>query len=66
MVHLDLSDEEQSVLVQILESEFADVRAEVMETESHDYKQQLLHREEVIRKLLEALGHPIGKAKPMA
>ena len=63
MFQLVLNDEEQRVLSEILESELADLRVEVSETGSHDYKETLKHREEIIEKILGILHHAQGKTE---
>lgn len=63
MFQLVLNDEEQRVLSEILESELADLRVEVSETWSYDYKKMLEHREEIIKKILGILHQAQGETK---
>jgi hypothetical protein len=55
MFQLDLTDEEKSVLAEILESNLSDTRGEIRETDNHEYKAMLKLREDVIRKIMAAL-----------
>jgi hypothetical protein len=55
MFQLDLTDEEKSVLAEILESNLGDIRGEIRETDNHEYKAMLKLREAVIRKIIAAL-----------
>ena len=63
MFQLVLNDEEQRVLSEILESELADLRVEVSETGSYEYKKMLKHREEIIKKILGILHQAQGETR---
>lgn len=52
MLHLDLNDEEQQILSDLLEEYIGDLRMEVADTDSSDYREMLKHRERVLKKLL--------------
>ena len=55
MLHLDLTTEEQQTLVYLLEECISDLRMEIVDTDSVDYKEMLKHRKQVLTKLLQAL-----------
>ena len=55
MLHLDLTTEEQQTLVYLLEECISDLRMEIVDTDSVDYKEMLKHRKRVLTKLLQAL-----------
>jgi len=55
MVHLDLSDEEASVLHAALESYLSDLRYEIGNTDSLDYRNDLKAKKAVLRKVADAL-----------
>jgi len=52
MPTVQLSDEEKDVLVDLLEKDVSDLRYEIGNTDSYDYRQGLKHREEVLKKIL--------------
>jgi hypothetical protein len=49
---VELSREERDLLVELLEEEFDEIRAEIRRTENHDYKENLKVREKLIQDLL--------------
>ena len=55
MLHLDLTTEEQQTLVYLLEECISDLRMEIVDTDSVDYKEMLKHRKQVLSKLLQDL-----------
>lgn len=55
MVALDLSDAEIAILAEILESTLSDLRMEIADTDSMDYREMLKQRKAVLTKALEAL-----------
>ena len=61
MLHLDLTTEEQQTLAYLLEECISDLRMEIVDTDSVDYKEMLKHRKHVLTKLLQAL-----QAEPVA
>ena len=64
MIQLDLMGEEVSILAEILESAHSDLRMEIADTDSKDFRDMLKERKAVIAKALDALGHPIVSAGP--
>ena len=61
MLHLVLTTEEQQTLAYLLEECISDLRMEIVDTDSVDYKEMLKHRKRVLTKLLQAL-----QAEPVA
>jgi len=55
MATLELNQDEQEVLSATLESYLSDLRLEIADTENHDFREQLKHREEVLKKILATL-----------
>jgi len=55
MVHLDLTDEETTVLRSALESYLSDMRYEIADTDRMDYRNGLKERKAVLRKVADAL-----------
>ena len=55
MVSLDLTREEQEILIKYIESDVNDLHSEIAHTSSHDFKEDLKIRREVLRKVLEQL-----------
>ncbi len=60
MFQLDLKPEEQEILVSILEVCLSDLRMEIADTDSMDYRDVLKERKEVLIKTLAALGSSPG------
>lgn len=53
---LHLSDEDVSLLQELLSSAFRDLRFEISDTDNHQYKQSLKEREAAIKALLDQVG----------
>lgn len=51
-----LTDEERSVLVDVLDREFRDTKGEVAHTDTFEYKERLKVRERILVGLLQKLG----------
>ncbi len=64
MVQLELSGEETSILVEVLESAYSDLRMEIADTDSKDFRDMLKGRKAVIAKALTALGRPVAASEP--
>jgi len=60
MIHLDFSSEEVKILAQVLETDYSDLRMEIADTDSADFRELLKQRKAVLEKALDALGHPVG------
>ena len=54
-VHLELTEQEQSVLHYVLQDTLADLRAEIGRTDDYSYRSMLKDREALIGKILFAL-----------
>ncbi len=55
MTQLELSEEEKGILMEILDSRLSDLRMEIANTDSLDYRNMLKIRKEVLEKVLIAL-----------
>jgi hypothetical protein len=60
MFQLDLKPEEQEILMSILEVCLSDLRMEIADTDSMDYRDVLKERKQVLIKALAALGYSPG------
>jgi len=56
MVHLDLTDKETAILDAALESYLSDLRYEIGNTDSLDYRNMLKERKAVLRKVANTLA----------
>jgi len=54
-VRLDLTDDERRILLEILESDRSDLRMEIANTDSQDFREMLKVRKAAIKKVLAAL-----------
>ncbi len=55
MIELDLTREECRVLLETLESDLSDLRMEIADTDSLDFRDMLKDRKAVLTKVIEAL-----------
>jgi hypothetical protein len=55
MMHLNLSEEELRALTGVLENYLSDLRMEISDTDSMDYRTALKERKEVLTNILETL-----------
>jgi len=55
MIHLDLTSEEQEVLRNTLESYLSDLRYEIADTDTQEFREQLKAKKTVLEKILAAL-----------
>jgi hypothetical protein len=55
MIHLDLSSDEAKTLSDILESYLSDLRMEIADTDSQDFRELLKERKAVVAKTIESL-----------
>ena len=62
MLQLDLSDEEQKILRSMLESDLSDLRMEISETDSREFKEMLKKRKELLEKILTVLQNYFKRA----
>ena len=56
MIHLELTKEEKEMLIDILENDLSDLRMEITDTDSLDFREMLKKQKEVLKKVLETLG----------
>jgi hypothetical protein len=55
MIRLDLNDAERNVLIDVLEIAHSDLRMEIADTDSKDFRDMLHGRKAVLAKVLEVL-----------
>ena len=55
MIQLDLTKEEKDILTEILENDLSDLRMEIADTDSLDFREMLKKQKEVLMKVLETL-----------
>jgi hypothetical protein len=55
MINLELTKEEKDILAMILESYLSDLRMEIADTDSMDFRESLKKRKDVLTKVLETL-----------
>ena len=55
MTQLDLTKEEKDILTEILENDLSDLRMEITDTDSLDFREMLKKQKEVLTKELETL-----------
>ena len=55
MIHLELTQEEKEMLIDIMENDLSDLRMEIADTDSSDFREMLKKQKEVLRKVLETL-----------
>lgn len=60
MIQLQLTAEERQVLVEVLESYVSDVRMEIADTNSAEYKVGLKSKKDILNKILDTLRKTTG------
>ncbi len=55
MINLELTKEEKDILAMVLESYLSDLRMEIADTDSMDFRESLKKRKDVLKKVLETL-----------
>ncbi len=55
MIQLDLTKDEKDILAEILENDLSDLRMEITDTDSLDFREMLKKQKEVLMKVLETL-----------
>jgi hypothetical protein len=60
MIVLNLSEHEREILAQVLKSYLSDLRMEIADTDSYEFREGLKARKAVLMKVLEGLGRPVG------
>jgi hypothetical protein len=58
-MHLDLTDDEALTLRDLIRSYLPDLRREVARTDAHDYRHDLVKRQDLCEKLLAGLDQSI-------
>jgi hypothetical protein len=55
MIHLELTQEEKEMLIDILENNLSDLRMEIADTDKMDFREMLKKQKAVLKKVLETL-----------
>jgi len=55
MINLNLTKEENSILAMVLESYLSDLRMEIADTDSMDFRESLKKKKDVLNKVLDTL-----------
>lgn len=55
MIQLDLGNEQRQILLEVMETALSDLRMEIADTDSMNYREMLKGRKEVIKKVIVAL-----------
>lgn len=61
MTNIELTDEEQQVVGEVLQSSLKTIEVEIHRADPIDYKKQLKHRAELLRGLLMKMSQPISE-----
>jgi len=56
MIELDLSEAEARILAETIEAVLSDLRMEIADTDSMDYREMLKGHKQALQKVLEQLG----------
>lgn len=56
MHHIEMTDEQLEVLREVLRHELEAINIEVFRTDTHDFKEMLKHRREVLERVLEKIS----------
>ena len=57
MINLELTKEEKDILAMVLENDLSDLRMEIADTDSMDFRETLKKKKDVLKKVLETLQH---------
>ena len=52
MLHIELTEEEQSTLREVLESDLSELRMEISETDHREFKEQLKKKEQILNSIV--------------
>lgn len=55
MIHIDLTEKERAMLLQMLENDLGDLRMEISDTDSYEYREDLKMRKHMMMKIIETL-----------
>ncbi len=56
MYSLTLNDEERNLLEEVLKETISELRMEIADTDSHDYRAQLHKREDMLKAMVKDIG----------
>jgi hypothetical protein len=62
MIVLNLSELEREILAQVLTNHLSDLRREIGDAASYEFREGLEARQAVLTKVLEGLGRPVSAA----
>ena len=62
MIPIDLTNDERSILIDVLESALSDLRMEIADTDQMDFREALKVRRDVLTRVLRALGASVDPA----
>ena len=57
MINLELTKEEKDILAMVLENDLSDLRMEIADTDSMDFRELLKKKKDVLKKVLETLQY---------
>jgi hypothetical protein len=57
IMKFECTDEERTLLIDLLSEQYSDIRDEIYRTESREFKDRLKHRKEIIEKILRKISH---------
>ena len=60
MLSLTLNDEERELLADVLREAISDLRMEIADTDSHDYRAMLHRREDLLKQMVARLAADAG------
>lgn len=58
MVRIEITDEDAAILRSALEAYLSDLRMEIADTDSQDFREMLKERKAALRRVLDRLGSP--------
>jgi hypothetical protein len=61
MIQLEITGEERDLLIEILESDISDLRMEIADTDRQAYRDMLISREVLMKKIQHELGQALEK-----
>lgn len=61
MIQLEITGEERDLLIEILESDISDLRMEIADTDRQAYRDMLISREVLMKRIQHALGQALEK-----
>jgi hypothetical protein len=61
-MELQLDESQAALLQEVLDRAYRDLRFEIGDTDSRDYKRELMEREQALRAILDRVGGPLPDA----